>query len=405
MRDNILYDLYTEDYSADSVRSSPVTVQELISAGIDCIAAHKFVELSEKLYTSFLADTMQDSAENEQTLTVWNELLSLCGKYEIAEYDNSGRFPLHGFDIVLRHGELVLPRKLARFRLCLEQALANVNLAERKIEHEYQLIFTALNYDVDRLNAVRYNHETHQLDVVPDDELKAITTHLQMRCRKIDVQLEKKAITEQIETAQGNADKIREILENAYALIDEQTALECLEGQLKEIWGLPPVHTLTRKDLLWVVLGKDVCREDKHYLIPIRANLSFDDGTARNFNVERCAHCRQYRISFEQFESIWREYGLPKVEPVYLGADGEIGGSYWSDRSVFSDHGYTVSQEKGLTAAQRQQKLKWIIDHGIMSKNETIRFLRSRISINGMKPENWLARSKWQEDLQYIQSL
>ena len=181
--------------------------------------------------------------------------------------------------------------------------------------------------------------------------------------------------------------------------------MEALESQLQEILGLPPVHTLTRKDLLWVVLGKDVCRENNHYLIPIRANLSFDNGTTRNFNVERCAHCRQYRISFEQFENIWREYGLPKVEPIYLGVDGELGGCYWSDRSVFSEHGYTVSQEKGLTAAQRQQKLKWIIDHGIMSKSETIRFLRSRISINGMKSENWLARNKWLEDLRYVQSL
>lgn len=405
MRDNILYDLYTEDYSADSVRSSPVTVQELISAGIDRIAAHKFVELSEKLYTSFLDDTMQGSAENEQTIAVWNELLSLCGEHEIAEYDNSGCFPLHGFDVVLRHGELMLPRKLAQFRLSLEQALANVNLAERKLEHEYKLIFTAPNYDVDWLSVVRYNHETRQLDAVRDDELRSIAAHLQTRYRKIDVQLVQQAITAQIDAAQGNTDKMQEILENVYVLVDEQAALESLESSLQKILSLPPIHTLTRKDLLWVFLGKDVCREDNHHLIPIRANLGFDNGVTRNFNIERCAHCRQYRISFEQFESIWREYGLPKVEPIYLGVDGEFGSSYWRDRSVFSDHGYTVSQEKGLTAAQRQQKLKWIIDHGIMSKYETIRFLRSRISINGMKPENWLARSKWQEDLQYVQSL
>ena len=405
MGNSALYNLYTEDYSVDSVRSIPVTAQELISEGVDYTASHKFVELSEKLYTSFLNDTIQGSAENEQTIEVWHELLSLCDKYAIAEYDSSNRFPFHDFDVVLRHGELMLPRKLVRFRLSLEETLASVNLAKRKLEHEYRLIFTAPNYDVDRLSAVRYNNETHQLDTVPDDELKTITAHIQMRYRKIDAQLDQQAITAQIDAAQGNADKMREILENEYALIDEQTALESLEGQLQEILGLPPVHTLTRKDLLWVVLGKDVCREDNHYLIPIRANLSFDDGTTRNFSIERCAHCRQYRINFEQFERIWKEYGLPKVEPVYLGVDGELGSSYWRDRSVFSDHGYSVSQEQGLTATQRQQKLKWIIDHGIMSKYDTIRFLRSRISINGMKPENWLARSKWEEDLRYVESL
>lgn len=186
---------------------------------------------------------------------------------------------------------------------------------------------------------------------------------------------------------------------------EESTAEAIVESQSCEEQNQLPIHNLTRKDLLWVIMGEDICKDEKHHIMDIRANFEFYNGTNQLVTIRRCAHCKQYQISFEQFEHIWKEYGLPKVEPIYIGADGNIDGSYWKDRSVFSEHGYSVSQEKGLTTVQRQQKLKWIIDHGIMSKYDTIRFLRSRISINGMKPENWLARSKWAEDLRYVQSL
>lgn len=166
-----------------------------------------------------------------------------------------------------------------------------------------------------------------------------------------------------------------------------------------------PIHSLSRKDLLWVIMGEDTCKDEKHHLMDIRAILDFYNGTKQMVTIRRCAHCKQYQINFAQFEYLWKEYGLPKIEPIYIGSDGKIDSNYWKDRSVFSEHGYSVSQEKGLTTVQRQQKLKWIIDHEIMSKYDTIRFLRSRISINGMKPENWLARSKWEEDLRYVKSL
>ena len=406
MCNSTLYNLYTEDYSADSIRKSPVTVQELIREGVGERAANLFVVLSEKLYTSFLNDILHSAKESAVTLSIWQELLDLCVEHNISECDTSEEFPLYDFDIVLRHMGRSFARDLSRFRITLEEALSYESLTERKLKREFNLVFAADPEDKDYLCAMRMNPITHQSDKLLETELSNILSRIRARRQKNEVKMTPKAVAKQVTAAMGDISKIQAILEEHSRLGDEQLALDSLEEQLQEILDQPPMHNLTRKDLLWVIMGRDTCSDDKHHIMDIRANFEFYNGTTKKYTIRRCANCKQYQVSFEQFELMWKECkNLPKVEIIYSGTDGEIDGSYWSDRSVFSDHGYSVSQEKGLTTIQRQQKLKWIIDRGIMSKHDTIRFLRSRISINGMKPENWLARSKWEEDLRYVQSL
>lgn len=406
MCNSALYNLYTEDYSVDSIRKNPVTVQELIREGVSTEAANSFVELSEKLYASFLNDILHNTKESDATLAIWHKLLNLCVEHNLSEYDQSGEFPLYNFDVVLHHRGSSVPRDLSCFRITLEEYLSYVSLVERKLEREYNITFTVDSDDTEYLCVVRMNPGTHELEKLSAVELNSILMRIRTRRQKNEAIINPNAVTKQISAAYGDTSKIKAILEENYRLGDEQLALDSLEEQLQEILNQPPVHNLSRKDLLWVIIGKDTCTGDKHHIMDIRANFEFYNGTTKRIAIRRCANCKQYQVGFEQFERIWKECkSLPKVEIVYIGADGDIDSSYWNDRSVFSDHGYSVSQEKGLTATQRQQKLKWIIDHGIMSKYDTIRFLRSRISINGMKPENWLARSKWEEDLQYVQSL
>lgn len=403
MINSVLYKLYTDDYSVDTVRKEPARVQELISEGIASDVAEKFVELSEKLYYSFLVDTMHGRRESEETLSIWSNLCTFSKEKNISEDYISSAFFFSGYDVVLNDNDRLIPRDIALFRLRLEQALSQVSLIERQLNYEYNLLFTRADDNFWRV--VRFNKEMQSLDDVPQSELQSIISRIRIRRKKIEAQINPKVIAEQLVSVRNNDTAIKEILESEYRLIDENDELESLEYRLQEILNQPPVHNLSAKDFLWVIMGKDRCTEDKHHIIDVRANFEFYNGSTHRIKIRRCAHCKQYQVTFEQFEHIWKEIGLPKVEIIYLGANDNIGGDYWNDRSVFSDHGYSVSQEKGLTTAQRQQKLKWIIDHGVMSKYETIRFLRSRISINGVKPENWLARSKWEEDLRYVQSL
>ena len=406
MRNSMLYSLYTKDYSIDSVRKAPVTVQELVHEGLSEEIAKSYVNLSEKLYVSFLNDIQHGNKESVSTLSIWHELLNLCVANSISECDLSEEFPLYDFDIVLEHRGNSLPRDLPCFRITLEESLSYVSLAERRLERAYNITFTADPDDEECLCVIRKNLITHKPDKLSSSELNSILTRIRNRWNKNKDKLRPNVISDQIRSAHGDTSKIKLILEGNYRLEDEQIELKSLEERLQEILNQPPVHTLSHKDFLWVFLGNDTCSDNKHHLMDIRANFDFYNGMTKKYTIRRCANCKQYQMSFEQLERIWSECkSFPKTDIIYVGTNGDVDSSYWSDRSVFTDHGYSVSQEKGLTATERQQKLKWIIDHGIMSKDDTIRFLRSRISINGMKPENWLARSKWEEDLQFVKSL
>ena len=405
MVNSALYNLYTEDYSVDSIRKVPVTVQELIREGLDTEIANAYVNLSEKLYNSFLRDTQNGTKESASTLAIWRELLDLCVAHSICECDLSEEFPLYNFDVVLRYQGRLYPRDISCFRMTLEEALSYVDLSERKLEREYNLTFAADPDDEEYLCVVRMNPATRQLDKLPTSELNSILGRIQNRRQKNETKANTKAIAKQINGVFGDASKIKAILEEHYHIADEQLALGSLAEELQKILNQPPVHNLTRKDLLWVIMGDDTCTDDRHHLMNIRANFGFYNGTTKRFLIRRCANCSQYQIEYAKFEKLWKEYGLPKVEIVYLGAEGDIDGKYWDDFSVFREHGYTVSQEQELTARQRQQLLKRIIDQGIRNKQETIHFLRRRIRFNGRKAENWLARSKWEEDLHYVESL
>ena len=406
MCNSVLYDLYTQDYSVESVRKKPVTIEELVREGVSRDIAKLYVELSEKLYTSFLNDVLHNEKESKATLSIWQMLLDLCVEHHISECDSSEEFPLYNFDVVLHHRGRLFPRDLSCFRITLEESLSYLDLAERKLERKYGITFTTDPDDIDYLCVVRMNPVTRRMDRLPIPELNSILTRIRSHRQKNEAKMAPNAVAKQINATLGNTAKIKAILEENNRLGDEQLALDSLEEQLQAILDQPPVHSLTRKDLLWVIMGRDSCTDNKHHIMDVRANFEFYNGTTKKYTIRRCANCKQYQVSFENFELMWKECkSLPKVEIIYSGASGDIDGSYWSERSVFSDHGYSVSQEQGLTAEQRQQKLKWIVDHGIMSKYDTIRFLRNRISINGMKPENWLARSKWEEDLHYVQSL
>ena len=124
MGNSVLYNLYTEDYSVDSIRKAPVAVQELIREGLGAEIANSYVNLSEKLYDSFLHDIQNGSKESAGTLTIWRELLELCVAHNICECDLSEEFPLYNFDVVLGHQGRFYPRDISCFRMTLEEALS-----------------------------------------------------------------------------------------------------------------------------------------------------------------------------------------------------------------------------------------------------------------------------------------
>ena len=75
----------------------------------------------------------------------------------------------------------------------------------------------------------------------------------------------------------------------------------------------------------------------------------------------------------------------------------------WSSESPLMVSGYNVSQQKNLSARERRRILDNIIDLGVLSLHDVKNYLSLFASTLGEKPENWLAKQKWEEDLQYLQ--
>ena len=70
-----------------------------------------------------------------------------------------------------------------------------------------------------------------------------------------------------------------------------------------------------------------------------------------------------------------------------------------ADASPLKLCGYSVNQQDAYTKETRQYIISRIIDQGIMSKSEIIRYLEYFININGRRKGNDLAVSKWRDDL------
>lgn len=411
MNSNVLYDLYTSDYSAATVRTAPVTKKALLLEGVEMGVAEQYFVLCEKLYYSFLDDVMVSGGVRESTLSIWQKLLVLCENSGLTLLDDFSyqdmfdRFPFRWNDILLQHGKIRVPRDSGKFRFCVEQKLSDINLTERLLEYEYNLVFVARNSDVDHMRIVRPNAKTGDLDEVPLSEIKGIISKLQLHQHKIQEKLDATQISAELADAGGSTEKIKIILERNYSLHDELNALEDLRYRLQEILDQPTIYTLSSHDFLHVITGEDTCARDNHLVFDIKVEMTFADGHSRHFVIRRCAACKQYRIGYSAFQRIVDEHGFPKVMIQYgdlqdAGIDG-----CWKDSSVFSQHGYSTSLTAGLTATQRQAILTQLIKCGYCSRQEAIAYLNNRISYNGKKPENWLAVKKWQEDLTYIINL
>ena len=55
-----------------------------------------------------------------------------------------------------------------------------------------------------------------------------------------------------------------------------------------------------------------------------------------------------------------------------------------------------------LTEKQRQLLLKELIDKGLMTKDQIIRNIQSKVDFNGKKSGNENAKKRWIDDIKYV---
>ena len=118
--------------------------------------------------------------------------------------------------------------------------------------------------------------------------------------------------------------------------------------------------------------------------------------------VNYCKDCKRFFINYVSYETYKHRYGV-LIGNIVMEDEGKtvFGDVVLAEASPLKLCGYSVNQQDGYTSQMRQYIISKIIDRGIMSKSDVVRYLEYFISINGRQKRNQLAVSKWNEDLTF----
>ena len=94
-------------------------------------------------------------------------------------------------------------------------------------------------------------------------------------------------------------------------------------------------------------------------------------------------------------------YGNPGIPIRFIGSSSGTGYYDLNDQSILNVYGYNVSQNDGLSASERQAILTELVDLGIITISDIIRYLDFFI---GSHPgdQYYYARCKWEDDREFI---
>lgn len=154
--------------------------------------------------------------------------------------------------------------------------------------------------------------------------------------------------------------------------------------------------------VLYVYRGTIYCEKNKHDLIPATAVLLGKSEQKVRLSVSYCHNCGLFLIDEESYKRYRKKYGV-LIGDIRFVKDGKvyIGENFLADESPLMLCGYSVSQQEGLSESERHYIISQIIDRGILTKLEVIRYLGYFIRRNGQKDSNYLALSKWERDLDF----
>ena len=414
--------LFDKIHDGLSQRTKPVTIEEFVEFGLLPEDYTHYVGLQMRLQGEYLTlgYTLEDPCH-----PVIKELISFCQEKHLIEcdsiFDESGFcgrvLSLYPGAADYRHGWFRYPKDPAEFRLIIERQLSRWWDEEAAyildtfgaIEFVYDEYYESQNSirwaDPDSvLRIKRYDPVTKGQVILKSNEVQKMYDVVQIEQRKIEEDLA--AHLARIPT-EYNAEALSAGLpwiKRLYSLFDRKDMVEGVCEMFGNAASSPDVYEFSNSDTLVVFCGTDTCREENHQLKDMRVDLSFYGKPDKQYTIERCAHCKQFRISLDALIQIFESYGVPRCRIMYENdSTGDF--SDFGDTSVFYDMGYTVNQSAGLSAAQRQRILKCAIDTGKASKYDVMRFLRQRMNINGMKVGNEIAFQKWKEDYEFICSL
>lgn len=133
----------------------------------------------------------------------------------------------------------------------------------------------------------------------------------------------------------------------------------------------------------------------------------YDDGhvEVKCFLASHCAKCNRYYTSKRNFDYMLNKGFVLNV--TFLREPGSASGSVyeqWNTESILHRCGYNVGEKDDLSEEERHRKIRYVIDYGLMTREEVVWFIRDRIETarhrkDSASYEN--AIRKWTDDLTY----
>lgn len=154
--------------------------------------------------------------------------------------------------------------------------------------------------------------------------------------------------------------------------------------------------------ILYVHKGTIICQRDHHNVVSATAILLGRFEKNIELTVNYCKDCERFFINYVSYETYKHRYGV-LIGNIVMEDEGKtvFGDVVLAEASPLKLCGYSVNQQDGYTSQMRQYIISKIIDRGIMSKSDIVRYLEYFISINGRQKRNQLALTKWKEDLNF----
>ena len=140
------------------------------------------------------------------------------------------------------------------------------------------------------------------------------------------------------------------------------------------------------------------CIRKKHDIQTVSMEVHNTRGFGKRIvNVFHCRQCDKYWINYEAIEDLLNKRFYPDFKY-------RIVKESWEGLKPVSElmmYGYNV-KEGELTEKQRQLLLKELIDKGLMTKDQIIRNIQSKVDFNGKKSGNENAKKRWIDDIKYV---
>jgi hypothetical protein len=156
------------------------------------------------------------------------------------------------------------------------------------------------------------------------------------------------------------------------------------------------------QSILYVYKGQTSCHTRHHQMESATAIFTGRNNIDIKLNVEYCKDCGKFYISYSVYERYREKHGmlLGKIKMDSASTEG-FQDIVLSEFSPLKLCGYSVNQQDGYSRTERQYIISKVIEKGVLSKSEVIRYLEYFISRNGQKSSNALALEKWKEDLDF----